>query len=420
MNKKFGAVRKSLILAVALGFAADAQMAMAQGRAADSEQQQQQSGGTVDQQTGRILTEAFEKFGNDDFAGARESLGRLRLDRLSPYERSRVEQIYTSLDVQAEDYAGARQHMEAAIASGGLNEVEASQARYQLAQLWIQEENWTEGAKALEAWLSTATNPSSSAYYLLAIAYYQLEQMDNALDPARKAVELAGETPQEPWLQLLSALLLQREDYPAALDVIKRTLNLYPGRKQYWTQLSSVYSQLEDFQNALVVLEFAHHAGLLTDSAELRRLADMYMLREMPIRAANLLQESMDKGTIEADQRNYEALANSLVAAREFERSLPVLEKAGDLSNDGVLYSRMGEVSLQLEDWDKAVDAFKKALDKGGVRDVPNTQMLMGIAYYEMGDYSNATTWLNRAASDESSRNTSRGYLQLIESKRQN
>lgn len=417
--RKFSAVHKSLVLAIALGFAADAQTVLAQGRA-DSGEQQQQSGGTVDQQTGRILTEAFEKFSNDDFAGARESLGRLRMDRLSPYERSRVEQMYFSLDVQAEDFVSARQHMEAAIASGGLNEVEASQARYQLAQLWMQEENWTEGAKALESWLATATNPSSSAYYLLAIAYYQLEQMDNALEPARKAVELAGDQPQEGWLQLLSALLMQKEDYPAAIEVIKRTLNLYPGRKQYWTQLSSVYSAVEDFQNALVVLELANQAGLLTEGTDLRRLADMYMLREMPIRAATLLQESIDNGVIEGDQRNYEALANSLVAAREFERSLPVLEKAGDLSDDGVLYSRMGEVSLQLEDWESAVTAFRKALDKGGVRDVPNTQMLMGIAYYEMGDYSNATTWLNRAASDESSRNTSRAYLQLIESKQQN
>src|SRR5690606_38163716 len=176
--------------------------------------------------------------------------------------------------------------------------VELSQARYQLAQLWMQEEDWSEGAKALESWLATATNPSSSAYYLLAIAYYQLEQMDNALEPARKAVELAGEQPQEGWLQLLSALLMQREDYPAAIEVIKRTLNLYPGRKQYWTQLSSVYSAVEDFQNALVVLELANQAGLLTEGTDLRRLADMYMLREMPIRAATLLQESIDNGVI--------------------------------------------------------------------------------------------------------------------------
>lgn len=418
MNKMFKAVRKSLILAVALGVAVQAPQVMAQGDRAGGEQQQ--SGGTVDQQTGRILTEAFEKFSNDDFAGARESLGRLRLDRLSPYERSRVEQIYTSLDVQAEDYAGARQHMEAALASGGLNEVESSQMRYQLAQLWIQEENWAEGIKALEEWLSTATNPSSSAYYLLAIAYYQSDDMESALEPARKAVELAGEQPQEGWLQLYSALLMQKEDYPAALEVIKRTLNLYPGRKQYWTQLSSVYAAMEDFQNALVILEFANHVGLLTEGTDLRRLADMYMLREMPIRAAELLQDSMDKNLIEGDQRNYEALANALVAAREFERSLPVLDKAGSLADDGTLYSRKGEVALQLEEWDEAIDAFKKALDKGGVRDVPNTQMLMGIAYYEMQDYSNAKTWLNRATSSESTKNTATAYLQLIESKQAN
>ena len=66
----------------------------------------------------------------------------------------------------------------------------------------MQEEKWKEGAAALEEWLKTAANPNSAAFYLLAVAYYQQEDFDRALPPAKKAVELMDKTkPNENWLQ---------------------------------------------------------------------------------------------------------------------------------------------------------------------------------------------------------------------------
>lgn len=415
--KRFSAVPKRLVLALALGvYAAGAQVAFAAAQEA-AEGEKRASAPTIDERTGRILTEAFELMTKDDHAGARAALQGLNLDRLSPYERSRVEQIYFSIEITAENFPAARQHMEAALASGGLTEIEASQGRYQLAQLYMQEENWAEGAKALEAWLNTPTNkPTAAAYYLLAIAYYQQELVDKALEPARKAVDMA-ETPQEAWLQLLGALLLQKEDYDGALPVIQKSLNLFPGKKTYWTQLSSIYATKEDFEHALVILELANHAGLLTEAADLRRLADMYMVRDMPYRAATLLQESIDKKVMVPDQKLYEALANALVAAREFEKSLPVLEKAGDMSGDGALYSRLGEVNLQLENWQASIDAFQKALNKGGLRDSATPQLLTGISYYNLGKFADARTWFEKASSSDSTKSTAQAYLQLIASK---
>ena len=51
---------------------------------------------TIGATTGRILNEAIELLNMDDLAGVRETLAELRVDRLSPYERSRVEQILAS------------------------------------------------------------------------------------------------------------------------------------------------------------------------------------------------------------------------------------------------------------------------------------------------------------------------------------
>ena len=48
---------------------------------------------TIDAATGKVLNEAIELLNKEDFKGASAKIGALNLDKLSPYERSKVEQI---------------------------------------------------------------------------------------------------------------------------------------------------------------------------------------------------------------------------------------------------------------------------------------------------------------------------------------
>ena len=78
----------------------------------------------------------------EKYAEAQAAIGTLSLDKLSPYERSKVEQILFNISYAEEKYEDARQHLQKSIDAGGLNEQEISQARYQAAQLYLQEEKW--------------------------------------------------------------------------------------------------------------------------------------------------------------------------------------------------------------------------------------------------------------------------------------
>ena len=53
----------------------------------------------IDAQTGKISNEAIELM-NTDYAAAEQKIRTLRLDRLSPYERGRVEQILFDMALQ--------------------------------------------------------------------------------------------------------------------------------------------------------------------------------------------------------------------------------------------------------------------------------------------------------------------------------
>lgn len=385
-------------------------------RAGNQQENQQQQQGSFDQQTGTILNAAIELMNMDNYAGAQAELAKLKMERLSPYERGKVEQILFNISYSQEKYEEARNHLRLAIESGGLNEQEVSEARFQSAQLFLTEEKYKEGAAALEEWMKTATNVNSAAYYLLAAAYYQLEEFDRALPPAKKAVELMDK-PQENWLGMLSALYLQKEQYRDAIPILEQLISVAPGKKNYWMQLSSVYGQVEDYPKALGVMQIAYSAGLVTDDGEVRRLADLLMYNEVPYRCAQVLEAGIEKKVLAVDDKLYEKLANCWIAARELDKAISPLTRAAELASTGDLFVRLGEVQVNREDWGGAQSALQRGLDKGQLKDTGSAQLMMGIALYNQNKYEDARTWFQRARNVERYRDNANAYLQLIASR---
>jgi tetratricopeptide (TPR) repeat protein len=322
----------------------------------------------IDAQTGKILNEAIELLNMEQYAAANTKINTLQLDKLSPYERGKVEQIMFNIAYSQDRYEEARGHLQKAIDSGGLNAVEIDQARYQSAQLFMQEEKWKEGAAALEEWFKTAANPNSAAYYLLAVAYYQQDDFNRALAPAKKAVELMDK-PNENWLQMLSALHLQREEYRDAIPILQQLVTVAPDKKTYWMQLSSIYGQMEDYPNALAIMQLANSAGLVTEDSEVRRLADLLLFNDVPYRGAQVIESAIEKKIVNLDDKLYEKLANCWIAAGEFDKSLAPLQRAAEMASTGDAFIRLGEVQVQREDWPAAITAVQRGVDKGQLKD---------------------------------------------------
>ena len=125
-----------LIGIAAIGFSV-AGSSFAQQSRASSDKKKEESAPTIDAATGKALNAAIEFLNMEKYAEASAAIGELKLDKLSPYERSKVEQILFNISYSQDKYADARGHLQKAIDAGGLNEQEVSQARYQAAQLFM-------------------------------------------------------------------------------------------------------------------------------------------------------------------------------------------------------------------------------------------------------------------------------------------
>jgi tetratricopeptide (TPR) repeat protein len=411
------AVSRVAVFAVAAGLALAAMATFAQQSSA------QHGGGhsgnapapPIDTATAKAINTAIEALNASKYGEAQAAIATLKLDKLSPYERSKVEWILFSIVYAQEKYDEAREHLESAIEAGGLNEQEISEFKYQIAQLYMAEDRWKEGAAALEEWFKTTPNPNSAAHYLLAVAYYQLEDFDRALPPAKKAIELM-EKPQENWIGLLLALYLQRERYQDAIPLLKQLIELAPDKKAYWLQLSAVYGQLEDYAYALATMQLAYGAGLLSEDAELRRLADLLLLNGIPYRCGQVLEAAIDHKTVKLDEKLYDKLANCWIAAGELDKALPPLARAAELSSSGDAFVRLAEVHVQRADWAAAQVALERGIDKGQLKDAANAHLLMGIALFNQHKLADSRPWFERAQASERYRQTAKSYLQLIAS----
>jgi tetratricopeptide (TPR) repeat protein len=369
----------------------------------------------IDAEAAKRLSGAQDSLDAQRYDEARMILSHLNPKRLNPVERSRIAQLLAAIDQAEGNLGAAREHLLEALADGGLTPDEATKVRYQVAQLYIAEEKWGEGARLLEEWIQTVEEPGPAPYYLLGIAYYQLEDYERAVLPAEKAVELA-EQPQENWLQLLLALRIQREEYALAAPVLEKLVAAYPDKKTYWIQLSSVHAALGEYNDAVAVLQLAMNAGLLTEEQDRRRLAELLAHVGIPFRGGRILAAAMEKDeALRTDGGAQELLGNCWIAAREYAKAIVPLERAAELAPSGDLYVRLAQVEVQREDWQRAAIALERAIEKGSLSNPANAELLLGIAFYSSAKLEAAKPWFERAASDEAYRAQAEGWLKQIE-----
>ena len=369
----------------------------------------------IDGETAKRLSGAQDSLDGQRYDEARMILSRLNPKRLNPVERSRIAQLLAAIDQAEGNLSSAREHLLEALADGGFTPEEATKVRYQVAQLYIAEEKWEEGARSIEEWLQGAESPGPAPYYLLGIAYYQMADYARAVAPAQKAVELA-EQPQENWLQLLLALRIQREEYPLAAPVLEKLVAAFPEKKTYWIQLSSVHAAVGEYQNAVAVLQLAMSAGLLTEEQDQRRLAELLAHVGIPFRGGRILAASMEESEkLRSDAAAQELLGNCWIAAREYEKAVAPLERAAELSPSGDLYVRLAQVEIQREDWARATTALERAIEKGNLSNSGNAELLLGISLFSRDKLAEAKPWFERAAADDAYRGQAEGWLKQIE-----
>jgi tetratricopeptide (TPR) repeat protein len=337
---------------------------------------------------------------------------------LNSYELANVYNLFAFLSYATEDYAQSLRYYEQVIAQPDIPLAMEINTRFTIAQLYFVQEKWQQGIDALLVWFDLNEKPNAGAYVLLAQGYYQVKNFDLALKNVETAIDMhegEGKLPKEQWYNLARFLYFDKEDFDSALDVLN-TLIIYYPKKQYWVQASHLYGEKKEEQKQLALMEAAYEQGFLDRSSELVTMSYLYLNAEVPYFAASVIEKGFDDELVDDKSKNYELAGSAWAQAREVAKSIPMMEKAAAKSDEGELYVRLGNVYLDGDQFAKAADSVSKGLKKGGVKRSDQARLVLGMAYFNLGEYNKARKAFRDAGKDERSEKYAKQWISYVTS----
>ncbi len=348
-----------------------------------------------------------------DREAARKILESINLRRAKPYGRARIHQVLGTMAAEDEEFEKALDHLEKCVAEEALQPDDQLRSLYLVGQLQTMLERYDDAIVTLERWISQVETPAPSSYYTLAVTYYQAERPDDSIAAIKKAVALSSD-PREAWYRLLLSLHLERSEYQEALNLLDDIILRYP-KKAYWSQMAAIYAQLDDMTKSLAVQQLAKSEGYVTESRDLTRVAQMFMVEGLPHRGAAVMKQGIEDGSIERTEQAYQTFSNTLLQSREWEMALDPLGKAADLHEDGSLYVRLAQVNLQLGRWGDARSSLNLAFEKGDLADEGQAHILFGIAAANDKKWSASNAAFRRAQKFDGTREVAGKWIKYIE-----
>jgi tetratricopeptide (TPR) repeat protein len=411
---------KAICLAVVCGLLAAAP-AVAQD---DEDAAERESKAQKTKQAQAVSKEVYDKIQKaqelvdaKDYQGALRELERLYdPDKLTEYEQANVLNYIGFVYYNMEDTAGAIRTYVRMLAIPSLEPTMAKQTTYTLAQLYTMEEEYQKALTTLDKWFTMETNPAPEPFILKAQNLYQVNRYADMIEPIKNAMRVAeerGKEVKEDWYVLLNFAYFQQEDYRQVRDLQKILLVNWP-KKRYWFSLAGAYTELGEDENLINAYAAAYDQDMLEKESELVTMAQLYMQREVPYKAAVLLEEEMERGRVSRNAKNYRLLSQAWQLSMEDSKAIPALTEAARLSTDGELDVRLGNAYLNTAQYDDCVKAVQNGIRKGGLKSPDNAQISLGMCLYNQQKYTAATKAFQEAAKVPKSRKLANQWINVI------
>ncbi len=343
------------------------------------------------------------------------------------YEKSQIYNMYAFVTYQLEKYDEAVEWYKKVVSMSPEIPIGVElQSMMYIAQLSFQLEKFDQSIDYLNRWMKLANETGNEVgpeiWQLKAVICYQSDQKKCAFESINNAISMVegrGKIAEESWYNLQRALYLDREDYKNATVILEKMLRHYP-KKSYWTQIGSMYGLLEREKDQLHAMDTAYMMGAFTKEKDLVNLSYLYMAEQVPYRAAQILQDGMDKGIVERNEKNLETLAIALQTSKELKEAIPVLREVGKMSKSGNYYGQLTSVYLDLNQPEEAIKAGRLALQKGNfTRGVDGEVYInMGIAYFDTRQYGKAIESFQNAAKIKKHARFARSWLRYAENEK--
>lgn len=334
---------------------------------------------------------------------------------IKDYDSAVIYQTIGFIQNNLGDFKAAAENYTKALSYEALPENITHGLYYTVTQLLVYSERYQEGIEYILKWFAKEKDPNAEAYILAATAYYYLENYGEVINFASKALPLI-KTPPLNWYELLLAGYYETEDLNNAAVILENIILKYPARKKYWIQLAGIYQRLEKDKKALAIYELAYAKDFLKKK-QIIQLCKNYLYFEMPYKAAIVLEREMATGRIDSTLEMLNMLVDAWILAQESEKAESVFKEIINSYNDEESRLRLGQLHIENEDWNKAVDVLNIELETEDITLISKINLLLGIALFNLENIAEARESFNQALSDKTTQEQAKWWLDHIKRK---
>jgi hypothetical protein len=238
-----------------------------------------------------------------------------------------------------------------------------------------------------------AATPNDLA--LIAQSYYQLKDCKNTTAWADKAVAAArkaGEAPKENLYLFKLQCASDAQDNAAMVLVLSDLIRLN-NKSTYWNTLLRIERLDErDDHNTLMIYRTMYDTGAMTVGTDYIEMAQLLGDAGLPGEAQTTLEKAMNAGLISDQQkeRTNRLLSSFKTRAETDKKSQAQFDAEASKNPAGELDLKLGEVYYGSGDYQNAVTAINRGLQKGQIKHPDDAYVYLGRSQVALNDLDGA------------------------------
>jgi tetratricopeptide (TPR) repeat protein len=338
------------------------------------------------------LKAAQDALAKQDWAGALAALKEAQdLPNKSEYEEFTTNQMLVVAYLHSNDNANAEKALEAVVGSHYLDKPDLPPRERTLTQLNYQLKDFDKAIQFGE----TAIKDGSANDEIVTIvdqSYYLKGDYKGAVQSVNAhlaTMTKAGQKPTEERLSLLLSSCVKSNDADCTAHALDLMVTYYP-KPEYWQNILYVMIQTPGAtdKTLLQVYRLALDLDVLKRAEDYLEMAQLANEQGSPGEAERALEAGQQKNLYkDAALRTHatQMLESVKKQVAIDTASLPKIAADAEASKTGVKDAGLGLAYFSYQQYDKSIAALQNALTKGGLKNEPETRLLLGIAQLRAG-----------------------------------
>ncbi len=313
---------------------------------------------------------------------------------LTAFDKKTIYDFKGIADVRLNNLKAAQVEFEKMLATGAATPEEVTSTTRTLFSISASTNQYQKtidyGKQMVDAGTATPDNVA-----IIAQSYYQLKDCKNASAWADKAIAAsrkAGETPKEN-IFLFKLQCASDSGDTATMDAVLIDLIRLNNKTTYWNTLLRIERQDERVdRNTLMIYRIMYNTNAMNADSDYIEMAQLLADAALPGEAETVLEKAMSTGVIKDDHKERtNRLLTSLKARADADKKGLAQEDAEAAKNPaGELDVKLGEVYYGFGDYQKAVDAISRGIQKGQVKHLDEAYVYLGLAQAQLKNFAEA------------------------------